>query len=363
MNKTWIFFKLRMLQLKSDKTALFFCYILPVILLLGVGYPLQNRDNTKIELWYSGSNTQPATVAMMDYLGKHKLVNLLPYNDPELTPKVALESNKIKHYLELRDSTGGSDPHKPTAAQGVQLYANSLLENRVENAALQGILDEYFRGPVASVGPKQQELTTNSSASYLTTLLPGIIGMTLLVIGLNGFGAVLIEEKDHGLFKNIKTIDASPMPFLAGLFISRMLVAYSVAVALYALGVLTFNIPLNINHFLLFVVITLGSTAFLGLGLVLASVSPSVSAFNGIINFVQMPFIILGGVFFSINAFPNWLQVIAKLMPLTQLNIAVRQLMFNSVGFGNIAAIGAELAVLTAWTVMALVIVRLRFKW
>ncbi|MEJ2418736.1 MAG: hypothetical protein P8Y45_17750 [Exilibacterium sp.] len=40
-------------------------------------------------------------------------------------------------------------------------------------------------------------------------------------IGLKGFGDVLIKEKHEGLFKNIKTIDASPVPFLSGLFLSR----------------------------------------------------------------------------------------------------------------------------------------------
>ena len=54
-------------------------------------------------------------------------------------------------------------------------------------------------------------------------MLPGLIGMTLLIVALNGFGGVLIEERDHGLFKNIKTIDASPVAFLTGLFVSRLL--------------------------------------------------------------------------------------------------------------------------------------------
>jgi ABC-2 type transport system permease protein len=358
MKKTWVFFKLRMLQLKSDKTALFFCYVLPVILLLGVGYPLQMRDDAKIAVWYSGVAAEPSSAAMAAYLGKHKLINLQPYADTKISPKAALESNQIKHYLEFRDTRSDSDPKYP----GIQLYANTLPENRIENVALQGILDDYFRGPVTAA-PQQQEIATSRNASYLMILLPGVIGMTLLIIGLNGFGAVLIEEEHRGLFKNIKTIDASPVPFLAGLFISRMLIAYSVVFALYMLGVLVFGIPLNVNYLLMLLVITLGCVSFLGLGLVLATVSPSVTAFNGIVNFVQMPFIILGGVFFSVSAFPEWLQAVARLMPLTQLNFAMRELLFNSVGFGDMSRLLPQIAVLSGWSLLAFIIVRLRFRW
>jgi len=147
------------------------------------------------------------------------------------------------------------------------------------------------------------------------------------------------------------------------LFISRMLIAYTVVSALYMLGVLVFGIPLDVNYVLLLLVITLGCVAFLGLGLALAAISPSVTAFNGIVNFVQMPFIILGGVFFSVSAFPEWLQVFARLMPLTQLNIAMRELLFNSVGFGDMSRLLPQIAVLSGWSLLAFVIVRLRFRW
>lgn len=356
MKRTWVFFKLRMLQLKSDKTALFFCYVFPVILLLGVGYPLQMRDDAKMVVWYSGTATEPASAALLSHLGQHKLLNLLPYENAATAPKAALESNQIKHYLEF--GAAGADP----AHAGVRLYANTLLENRIENAALQGIVDDYFRGPTAS-SPQQQELATSNTPSYLTVLLPGVIGMTLLIIGLNGFGAVLIEEEHHGLYKNIKTIDASPAPFLAGLFISRLLLSYTVVCALHMLGALVFDIPLAVNYVLLLLVITLGCVAFLGLGLALATLSPSLTAFNGIVNFVQMPFIILGGVFFSVSAFPGWLQALARLLPLTQLNSAMREVLFNAAGFSDLAKLLPQFAILAAWSVLALAVVRLRFRW
>lgn len=356
MRKTWIFVKLRMLQLRYDKPALFFCYVLPVLLLLGIGYPLKQQDKPNIALAYADLAGTEASAAFVRRLQGHALVQLRPYVKPEVPAAQALESNDLKHYLELR--AGPTEGSSFTA----NLYANSLAENQVENTAIRAIVDESLRAMQAPA-VQLQEVPTNRYISYLVTLLPGVIGMTLLVIGLNGFGAVLIEEEHHGLYKNIKTIDASPLAFLAGLFVSRLLVAYSVAAALFLVGILVFGIPADVNYALLLLVVTLGCVAFLGIGLVLATLSPSVEAFSGIVSFVQIPCIVLGGVFFSASTFPEWLQFITRLMPLTQLNAAMRELLFDSIGFHDITKLYAEIAVLGGWCVFTLLFARLRFKW
>lgn len=358
MSKTWVFFKLRMLQIKYDKTALFFCYVLPVLLLLGVGYV----GDSRIAVAYSGDAGSPAAKALVAYLDKHELIKLERYDDADTPAREALENNQIKHYLEFDAKTAaatGAAGARPPA----QLYANSLAENRVENTALQGVIDGYYRKGAAPVGLQQETLAIGKFGSKIISLLPGLIGMTLLIIGLNGFGALLIEEEHHGLFKNIKTIDVSPVPFLAGLFLSRLLIAYSVAVALYALGVFVFGVPFNINYLLLLFVVTLGAVSFLAMGLAFATISPSVTAFTGITNFVQMPLILLGGVFFSVEALPEWVQVIAVGTPLAQFNAAMQGIVFDSMGFSDLPKLLPYIGGLLGWSALALLIARLRFRW
>jgi ABC-type multidrug transport system permease subunit len=348
--------KLRLLQLKADKTALFFCYILPVLLLLGIGYPLQTKGKPTIALTYSDHARNEASAALVRVLQGHALVRLELYAQPAVPAAQALASNDVKHHLELRA--------EPTVHSGfvANLYANSLPENLIENTALRAIVDASLSAVQAPVA-QLREVPTTRYSSYLVTLLPGIIGMTLLIIGLNGFGSVLIEEEHHGLYKSIKTIDASPLPFLGGLFVSRMLVAYSVAAALLLISAWVFGIPTHVNYPLLLLVVTLGCVAFLGLGLLLATLSPSVAAFNGIVSFVQIPCIMLGGVFFSVSTFPDWLQFFTALMPLTQLNTAMREMLFDPVKFHGIAQLYPEIAGLSAWSAITLVIARLRFRW
>jgi ABC-type multidrug transport system permease subunit len=349
MRKTWIFFKLRMLQLRLDGTAVFFCYVLPALLLLCVGYSLQVKSAPKIVVFYTEAAPNASGHALVEYLQHLPLVEVQRYVDAGTPPRAALEGNDIKHYLEI-------------GASGYGVYSNSLAENQIENVALHSLLGDYSGSHSPSLFTVQT-VTSTKTTSYLVTLLPGLIGMTLLIIGLPGFGAILITEKHHGLYMNLKTIDVSPIPFLAGMFASRLLVSYSVAVVLFVLAVFVFGISTHVNYLLLGFVVTLGCLAFLGLGLMLATISPSLSAFNGIVNMVQLPLVVLGGVFFSVSSFPSWLQAIASALPLAQLNTAMRHVLFDYVGFADLSQLYPQITALTVWCVLTLAVARVRFKW
>lgn len=359
MKKTWTFFKLRMKQLKSDKTGLFFAYVFPVLLLLGIGYPLQMMGNNKIKLAYAQIDESVETRAVVAGLSKQPMIALTRFDGSLEAANRAVARNEIAHFAVIRGATAG----QATTGQDVRidLHSNSLAENEVGALALAGLLQDARGGE--KIALSRHRIAVSAQASYLAVLLPGIIGMTLLIIGLGGFGAVLIEEEHQGLFKNLKTIDISPMSFISGLFFSRMLVAYTVAAALVAISVLVFGISSDINIPLLLLVVTLGSATFLGLGLMISSFSKSVIAFNGIVNFVQLPLVILGGVFFSIAGFPLWLRRIAELLPLTEFNSAVRDLIFGSVGFNNVSELYPELAVLGVWAVVTLLLAGWKFRW
>jgi ABC-2 type transport system permease protein len=376
MKKTWIFFKLRMLQLKSDKTALFFCYVLPVLLLLGIGYPLQIEGDPKITLHYVDEVGVAEGQAFVGALAKNPLVELVKYEQSADSAYAALAANEIKRLLhilpfEQKPKFNTEAVEIETATQQAQetqrnlslyLSKNNIDENRIENRAMGSIIDDTLSGKEGSQ-IEQYTLTSDRFTSYLVTLLPGLIGMTLMIIGLNGFGGVLIEEEHRGLFKNLKTIDISPIPFLSGLFLSRLLISYTVAIALCVISVLVFDISFAFNFILLALIVTMGSVAFLGIGLLIAAISPSTTSFNGIVNFVQLPFIILGGVFISISKFPEWVQYISMLIPLTQLNAAMQKVLFESMSLANIGDLSIELSILAAWSVISLVVAKQKFNW
>ena len=232
MKKTLAFFKLRMKQLKSDKTGLFFSYVFPVLLLLGIGYPLEMMGGMGIKVSYIESELDADQRELVGVLSKLEMVDAVVYPGTRIEAERALENNEIQHLLKF-------DPESTAKKPDFDLYSNSLEENKVAAFALSDILRSTVARDGGMAQIRQHSVVVSKSSSYLAVLLPGVIGMTLLIIGLGGFGAVLIEEEHQGVFQNLKTIDISPVPFVSGLFLSRMLVAYTVAIAMIAISIST----------------------------------------------------------------------------------------------------------------------------
>jgi len=253
MNKIWVFFKLRMLQFRYDKTALFFCYCLPVIMLTGIGYPIEMASKKSIELHYADHLNSNKSRALVNYLDNQQLVNVVSHNGEIGDFKNSLKSNEFSHFLSIGPIGAENSATEPNVFQGgeldVALYSDDTSEHLIQSMAIGNMLHKFFNAAKAQPFV-EQHLQARPISSYIAILLPGLISMTMLTIGLGGFGAVLIGEFSSGIFKNIKTIDASPVPFLAGLFLSRIFACYTMAAALYIIGIFIFDLPDNIDFFI-----------------------------------------------------------------------------------------------------------------
>ena len=75
---------------------------------------------------------------------------------------------------------------------------------------------------------------------------------------------------------------------------------------------------------------------------------------------VQFPMMFLSGTFFPIQAMPDALQAIARIIPLTYLADALRQVMVGGAAF---APLWVCFAVLVGWLVVCFAIAARKFRW
>jgi ABC-2 type transport system permease protein len=68
----------------------------------------------------------------------------------------------------------------------------------------------------------------------------------------------------------------------------------------------------------------------------------------------------LGGIFFPNSLLPNWLDNGAKILPSTQLGDALRAVVYNGAGIGDI---WQKLAIMGVWIAVCLVISIRFFRW
>jgi len=170
-------------------------------------------------------------------------------------------------------------------------------------------------------------LPADSPGGYISFLTPGIIGMILLFASM-GAGMSVLWDKQFGFLKEImvapvrrytivlgKTAGGVTTALVQGLLI--LLLALPLGLQLmgpsqqFSLGGLTLGFLLAIGFMIL-----IGLT-FTGLGVSFASKMKDFHGFQLIWNFIVFPAFLLSGALFPIDVFPQWLQYLAYLNPLT----------------------------------------------
>jgi ABC-2 type transport system permease protein len=103
-----------------------------------------------------------------------------------------------------------------------------------------------------------------------------------------------------------------------------------------------------------------GLIIFMGIGFVISGIAKSENVIPPIANIFTMPQFLLSGTFFPVDAFPGWIRILSKMLPLTYLNDALRKVAFEGVGFMGISQ---ELLILAGFGVIIYAAAVKFFRW
>jgi ABC-type multidrug transport system permease subunit len=92
----------------------------------------------------------------------------------------------------------------------------------------------------------------------------------------------------------------------------------------------------------------------------LASRARTIEAASGLMNFVMMPMWIASGVFFSSQKFPDLMQPVIRVLPLTAVIDALRASMLQG---ANLAQIAPQLGIILFWLAICFALALKLFRW
>ena len=164
---------------------------------------------------------------------------------------------------------------------------------------------------------------------YIDFLVPGLLGMSLMGGGLWGVGFVTVDMRRRNLLKRFLATPMRKSHFLAGLMVSRMLFMVPEVIILLVFARYAFGVVIHGSLFTVVFFILLGALMFSGIGLLVASRATTVEMVSGLMNLVMVPMWIFSGIFFSSERFPEVIQPLIRLLPLTPLIDALRAVMLE----------------------------------
>jgi ABC-type multidrug transport system permease subunit len=327
----------RFLLFLREPEAIFWTFIFPILLAVGLGIAFRNRPADVLQV---GATTTHLTEALAVEKG------LTTATMDEAAGTRALATGQIL-LLAIERPEGVAykfDDTNPDAR-----LARLLADRAIQRAAGR---QEAVR--------TDDELVHEAGARYIDFVVPGLLGMNLMGSAMWGLGFAIVEARQKKLLKRMV---ASPMPrwqYLASFVLSRLaLLVIEVAVFL-GFARLAFGVPFRGPLWELGLLCVLTSLAFSALGLLVASRARTMEAASGLMNLVMLPMWILSGVFFSASRFPAVIQPLVRALPLTAANDALRGNMLQGMGLAQLAA---PVAILLAWLVAAFAVSLRIFRW
>lgn len=231
-----------------------------------------------------------------------------------------------------------------------------------EGRSARTLADRALQRAAGRVDPVQtaDELTREPGARYIDFLIPGLVGIGIMSNAVWGLGFSIVDTRRRKL---IKRLMATPMsrPHYLGSYLIWRLMLFPVEVVLpIAFGAIAFGVPIRGSWITITILCLVGSLMFSAIGILVGSRARTIEGVSGLMNLVIMPMWIVSGVFFSAQRFPDLVQPIIKVLPLTLLLDSLRAVQLQGVG---ITSVWFELAVMTFWLVGAFTAGLKMFRW
>ena len=299
----------RMLELKREPEVVFWVFVFPLLLALGLGIAFRNKPGDAV------------SVAIVEGAGAESARSLLARSPQHEMFKVQTLDADAAHQgfrlgkfdLVIEPDANGEFQYRYDPARPESVLAKSEVNDALQAAA--GRKDAITTTSVTSSEP---------GSRYIDFLIPGLLGMNLMNSGMWGIGFALVDMRQRKLLKRFVGTPMRRGDFLLALASSRLILMIIEVGLLLVFGALFFHMRVLGSVASISLIAAIGSLTFGGVGLLTASRAQKIESVSGLINLVMMPMWIFSGVFFSYERFPAVIHPLIKALPLTALNDALR---------------------------------------
>jgi len=335
----------RMLELKREPEVVFWVFIFPLLLALGLGIAFRNKPGNAVSVAIvEGAGSQEAQI-LLARSPQHDQFKIQLLNQEDARKGFRLG----KFDLVLEPGENGAITYRFDPARPESVLAKAEVNEALQAAA--GRKDIMTTTPVTSSEP---------GSRYIDFLIPGLLGMNLMNSGMWGIGFALVDMRQRKLLKRFVGTPMRRGDFLMALASSRLILMIIEVGLLLLFGALFFHMRVMGSIGSIALIAALGSLTFGGVGLLTASRAQKIESVSGLINLVMMPMWIFSGVFFSYERFPAVIHPLIKALPLTALNDALRASILEG---APLARQWPRLLVMIVWGGVSFVLALKWFRW
>jgi ABC-2 type transport system permease protein len=237
-----------------------------------------------------------------------------------------------------------------------QLRAELLIFRRTREAAffifvfpllLLLLLGSFYEG----------EIEGEPAANYL---LVGILGYGAANTAFGGLAIQLVLRREQGLLKRVRSTPLPGWLYLACLLASNLIVFAVQSLGVVVLAVVAYDADWPGRPLSLVAALLIGAAGFTGLGVGAAALIRSAEAVTPAVNAIVLPMAFLSGSFGPTEGYPDFLEVLAEILPLRHFIDVVGGIVHDS---DRAWSRPGDIAIVLLWGAAGYLVAARRFGW
>jgi ABC-2 type transport system permease protein len=178
---------------------------------------------------------------------------------------------------------------------------------------------------------------TVTGTRYIDFLVPGLITMGVMMSCMWGISYGIIEKRSKKLLRRLVATPMKKSHFLIALITVRITMNFIESAVLFLFSLIAFKMTIQGDISALIIMFLAGNIAFSGIAVFVSSHTSNTEVGNGLINFVVFPLMVLSGIFFSYQNFPEWSLPVIRNLPLAMLTDGIRSIFNEGAGYHEVA--------------------------
>jgi ABC-2 type transport system permease protein len=355
-------------RLKSfyrERSAMFFTFAFPVILVLVFGTIFTKPEHLNFDLPVQDNSRSEASARLLEALATGDAFTITPV-------PVAVDATQYakEHRLNLllvipkdfealqRQRVVGPNAGVPVPLKYVYDPSSTAVDTKIR------LLDTIVAAAnqKSTGSPPAIKLVAVSILPeryrFIEFFVPGIIAMAIMTSCLSNALNMNAELRQKGILRKLATTPITRADWLASSIVYQLILSVISTAAILLVSFFVFDVRLHIGIWLPLIVVV-EVIAFVGIGMLLTPFAKEAESASAVANAFLFPMMFLSGTFFPVEMMPGFLQAFAKLLPLYYINEALRAAMI----FADDAATLRSFGVTAAFAAVVFVAGTFRTRW
>lgn len=165
--------------------------------------------------------------------------------------------------------------------------------------------------------------TITGEFGFIDFFLPGMIGFTIMQTCIYGSLERNTKFKKDGILRKLLTTPITRSEWFFSKMFFQLILSFLSAALIIVIGIVVYGININVNIWMILIIIGT-NFLFTGMGMVISRFvkdEDSAGMAGGVVTF---PMMFLAGTFFALEQMPEFLQIVARFLPLFYVNEGLR---------------------------------------